>query len=229
MADLTDYYGRAAGAESPDGRDNDAGSGAFSKFQFMPATAAAYAQRTPWGKGMGPDEVKAAVKANPALAKDLMDGYTADSTATLGRAGLPVNNTNLFALHRFGPAGGVSLLNAPAAMPVADWVRSVNWGNGVSPDAVIKQNGLDLYANVDAVRKRFIANQIGGAAPAPEAAIAPVAAAAPAAPSFQAPQPQVNPAALASLFADDGGDDAQRQQLTRQAQERKRRQALFAG
>lgn len=170
MSGVADYYSAVEGAESPDGRDNAAGSGAYSKFQFMPATAQAYAAKTPWGAGLSPDQVKAAVTGDPGKARQLAELYTADSDNALRGGGLPVTDPNRFALHRFGPAGGVSLLRADAGMPVADWVRSVQWGQGISPDAVIKQNGLDRYVNVGDLRSRFIGSPMHGAAAAPTAA-----------------------------------------------------------
>lgn len=152
--------------ESPDGRDNAMGSGAFSHYQFMPATAVGLAARTAWGRGMTADQVKAAL-ADPATGKaradELMSLYTGDSRTALQRLGIPASNTALLAMHRFGQGGGASLLQAPGNMPVAQWVRSVNWGPGISADAVIKQNKLDRFGDVNALRNGFL----GGNGPAP--------------------------------------------------------------
>lgn len=228
----TDAYLRSVqAAESPTGVDNRMGSGAYSKFQFMPATATAYAQRTPWGRGLTADQVKAAVTADEAKAVELAKMFTQDNDGALTRAGMPVNANNRFALHRFGPAGGVSLLRADGAMPVADWVRSVNWGQGISPDAVIKQNGLGRYFNVGDLRSRFINGQIGGAiepqTPQPET-IAPTlpATPVPAAPlqtAFIPPMPPLADA-LGRLFTN---EEPKRKKGTRE-RERLRREALFA-
>lgn len=157
------YLRSVQAAESPDGSDNRMGSGAFTKFQFMPATAAGLAARTSWGRGLTPEQLKATLLADEGKAVELAKMFTQDNDGALTRAGLPANDGNRFALHRFGPAGGVSLLRADGAMPVADWVRSVNWGQGISPDAVIRQNNLGQYFNVGDLRSRFINGQIGGA------------------------------------------------------------------
>lgn len=167
MSGVADYYGKVEAAESPDGRDNTAGSGAYSKYQFMPGTAQEYAAKTPWGAGLAPDQVKAAVTSDPAKARQLAEMYTANSDGALRGAGLPVTDSNRFALHRFGPAGGVSLLRADAGMPVADWVRSIQWGAGVHPDAVMKQNALDKYVNVGDLRSRFTGAPMHGGGVAP--------------------------------------------------------------
>lgn len=194
------YLRQVQAAESPTGVDNRMGSGAYSKFQFMPSTATAYAQRTAWGRGLTPDQVKAAVTGDETKAGELADMFTQDNEGVLKKAGLPVDNTTRFATHRFGPAGGVSLLRADANMPVADWVRSVTWGNGISPEAVIKQNALDRFTNVGDLRNRFITGQIG--TPAPAAAPAPEPAPAPANPVQMAFMPAVPQFmdAIGSLF-----------------------------
>jgi hypothetical protein len=230
---MTDTYTqKLIAAESPDGRDNAAGSGAYSKFQFMPDTAHALAQGTPWGKGLNPDQVKAAVTSDPQKAFQLADLYGQNSTKAITAAGLPDDDKTRFAMHRFGQAGGTSLLRADANMPVADWARSVTWGNGVSPDAVISQNRLDRYSNVGDLRNRFIGAPMGapqsvvrlppgGAQPAPQAA--------PAMPPIQAalmPQePKIDPSALAGLFTQPQQVDPAQ---ARAEADRRRRQALFA-
>jgi len=190
------YADFVAGSESPDGRDNAAGSGAFSKYQFMPATAAELARRTPWGAGATPDTVKALVMADPSRADQLFNLYNAGSKDALARANLPTDNPSMLALHRFGQSGGVSLLQAPGNMPVTQWVNSVNWGPGVAADAVIKQNGLNRYADVSQLRSGFlgapkeasVASMYDAPAPAP-------------APVQPAPftRPAINPAAIAAL------------------------------
>lgn len=230
----TDAYLRSVQtAESPTGVDNRMGSGAYSKFQFMPATATAYAQRTAWGRGLTADQVKAAVTADEAKAVELAKMFTQDNDGALTRAGMPVNAGNRFALHRFGPAGGVSLLRADGAMPVADWVRSVNWGQGVSPDAVIKQNGLGRYFNVGDLRSRFINGQISGTIhprdslpetneETPPATPTP-APASPIQTAFIPPMPSLTDA-LGRLFL---GEEPKRKKGTRE-RERLRREALFA-
>ncbi len=192
------------GAESPTGEDNRAGSGALSKYQFMPATAAALARRTSWGAGLTPDTVKAAVQGDPTggRAKELYGLYEGDSRAALNRVGLPVDQTSILALHRFGQSGGTSLLQAPANMPVTQWVNSVNWGPGVAADAVIRQNRLDRYNTVGDLRSGFL-----GAKGQPQS-IGDVTAAGglalPAAQPFapEAASPRANPALANALLAD---------------------------
>lgn len=204
MSGVADYYGKVEGAESPTGVDNTAGSGAYSRFQFMPDTANAYAGKLPWGQGLAPDAIKAAITSDPAKARQVAELYTADSDTALRGSGLPVTDSNRFALHRFGPAGGVSLLNAKADTPVADWVRSVQWGNGISPDAVIKQNGLDKFVNVGDLRSRFIGQPMHGSASNPTPAhVAGVEAMVPATPIAPAAGPamaQGGALDLSSLF-----------------------------
>lgn len=223
------YLAHVARAESPDGRDNVAGSGAYSRFQFMPATATAYAARTPWGAGLTPDQVKAAVTADPGKAVELAKMFTTDNEGVLAKAGLPVNDGTRFATHRFGPAGGVSLLRADANMPVVDWVNSVQWGNGVSPAAVIQQNGLDRYTSVGDLRNRFIFGQIGagptpvGAEPTPPAPAEPQPAPGPVRSPIQAAFTPATPSfgdVIGSLFA--------RPQGGSRGKQRQRREMLFA-
>lgn len=213
------YLRRVRGAESPTGADNRAGSGAYSHFQFMPATAAGLAKRTTWGAGLSPDNLKAIIKADSNKAQQLADLYTGDSDGALKGAGLEVNDVNRFALHRFGQGGGVSLLRADANMPVADWARSVQWGPGVSHEAVIKQNGLGGYTNVGDLRTRFIANQIGGTpAPAEPVPVEP-AAPAPAEPLVAAFTPRQLPLEdpFGAMFADTGQPRAKPNRARRQA------------
>ena len=220
------YNDYVRSVESPDGRDNAMGSGAFGHYQFMPATAAALAARTAWGRGMTGDQVKLAL-ADPTTGKarsdELMNLYTSDSRGALQKLGLPANNSSLLAMHRFGQAGGTSLLQAPGNMPVAQWVKSVNWGPGVSAEAVIRQNKLDRWADVDGLRKGFIGGDAGAAAPPVASAFAqaeppPVPQAAPERP-FAAPPPAFPTTDLAALFT----APAEK----REAESRKRRQALF--
>lgn len=193
---MTSYADFVAGVESPTGEDNRMGSGAFSKYQFMPATAAGLAQRTAWGQGVTPANVKAAVMGDPTggRANELFKLYNADSSGALAKAGLPADQTSMLALHRFGQAGGTSLLQAPGQMPVQDWVKSVNWGPRVGADAVIKQNGLGQYANVDDMRRRFL----GGGASAPKSADPSIAA-------IVAPQDMPEPAAAPLIEAQPQG------------------------
>jgi hypothetical protein len=176
------YANYVVAAESPTGEDNRLGSGAFSKYQFMPATAASLAQRTAWGRGLTPATVKAAVAADPARADELFKLYNADSSGALKSAGLPTDNASMMALHRFGQGGGTSLLKAPGTMSMQDWVNSVNWGPGVAASEVIRQNKLDRFKNVDALRGGFLG---GNFASAFEGAEPPAAA---------TPQPFVDPA-----------------------------------
>lgn len=191
---MTSYADFVAGVESPTGEDNRMGSGAFSKYQFMPATAAGLAQRTAWGAGATPANVKSLVMADPSRADELFKLYNGDSSGALAKAGLPADQTSMLALHRFGQAGGTSLLQAPGQMPVQDWVKSVNWGPGVGADAVIKQNGLAQYANVDDLRRRFL----GGGASAPKSADPSIAA-------IVAPQDMPEPAAAPLIEAQPQG------------------------
>lgn len=154
-------------SESPNGEDNRMGSGAFSKHQFMPATAAELARRMPWGADATPANVKSLVMGDPlqrdARLKQLFDLYNANSQGALNSAGLPATNPNMMALHRFGQGGGTSLLKAPGTMSVADWVKSVNWGPGVAPAAVIRQNKLDRFRDVDALRRGFLGGNFASA------------------------------------------------------------------
>lgn len=194
---MTSYADFVTSVESPDGRDNAAGSGAFSKYQFMPATAAEFARKTPWGADATPANVRALVMADPTRADQIFSLYNARSKDALATAGMPTDNTSMLALHRFGQGGGTSLLRASGAMPVADWVKSVNWGPGIAPEAVMRQNGLGRYANVADLRNGFL----GGPREAPVATAfeAPAPAAPePAAPLQQAPQ-ALDPATALSL------------------------------
>ena len=142
--------------ESPTGEDNTMGSGAFSRFQFMPATAVELARKTAWGAGATPENIKQMVIGTPGRDKELLDLYNARSKAALSGAGLPATNATMLALHRFGQAGGTSLLKANPAMSVTDWVNSVNWGPGVAASEVIRQNRLDRWGNVGDMRRGFI-------------------------------------------------------------------------
>jgi hypothetical protein len=176
------YDNYVVASESPTGEDNRMGSGAFSRFQFMPATAAELARRTAWGATATPENVKALVMAQPGRDKELFDAYNANSQGALKSAGLPTDNKSMMALHRFGQGGGTSLLKAPGTMSVSDWVNSVNWGPGIAASEVIRQNKLDRFKNVDALRGGFLG---GNFASAFEGAEPPAAA---------TPQPFVDPA-----------------------------------
>lgn len=171
------YDSYVIASESPNGEDNRMGSGAFSKFQFMPATAAELARRTAWGAAATPDTVKSLVMSDPMLrdqrAKELFDLYNARSKTALASSGLPADNKSMMALHRFGQGGGTSLLKAPGTMSVADWINSVNWGPGIAPSEVIRQNRLNRYGNVDELRKGFLGGNFasafeGAESPTPE-------------------------------------------------------------
>lgn len=201
---MTNYADFVASVESPTGEDNRMGSGAFSKYQFMPATAAGLAQRTTWGRGLTPANIKAAVMADPSRADELFRLYNADSSSALTRAGLPANNTSMLALHRFGQGGGTSLLQAPANMAVAEWVKSVNWGPGVAADAVIRQNKLDRYANVGDLRRDFLGSNEAAMPTIADAVASPNVGTPPLAPAQAAPfqAPPQNQALIASLLAD---------------------------
>ena len=109
-----------ASVESPTGEDNRMGSGAFGRFQFMPATAAELARSLPWGAGATPETVKSLVAAVPGRDKELYDLYEGNSRKALASAGLPVDKGSILAMHRFGQAGGRSVLQADPNMPVAD-------------------------------------------------------------------------------------------------------------
>lgn len=210
------YPDRVSATESPNGATNPQ-SGAFGFFQFMPRTAIALAKQTQWGASLPPDQIVAAVKADPAKQRELMELYTRQSDATLTQAGMPVNDVTRFALHAFGPAGGVSLLKAPDNMPVAQWVKSVDWGEA-TPQQVIAQNNLGKYQTVGQLKQDFIARRIGGGQPQPPAAAPPSAppvaqppqAAPPAQPvPFGAapPNPVPLPPRTAALPGEGGGID----------------------
>lgn len=163
----SDYAARIARTEfgaSPRGTTNP-DTGAGTEYQFMPATAYGLAQRTAWGRGLSPPQVMAAIQADDAKRDEILGLYNQVSTSVLGRAGIPASDANMFALHAFGPAGGLSLLRADPATPVADWVRSVRWDNGATPEQVIAQNGLGKYRTVGDLRRGFIEARIGGPSP----------------------------------------------------------------
>lgn len=192
------YDQRVSATESPFGATNPR-SGAVGYFQLMPDTIVGLAQRTQWGQGVPPAQLVEMVKADPGKQRQLMALYTQQSDATLTQAGIPVNDVTRFALHAFGPAGGVSLIKAPDNMPVAQWVQSVDWGRA-SPQQVIAQNGLEKYQTVGQLKRDFIARRIGGGA-APQAApgVTPVA---------NPPQPQVGAAPpMEGGGVDDSGQD----------------------
>lgn len=157
------YDNYVVASESPNGEDNRMGSGAFSRYQFMPATAAELARRTAWGATATPENVKALVMAQPGRDKELFGLYNANSATALKSAGLPTDNPSMMALHRFGQGGGTSLLKAPGTMSVQDWVNSVNWGPGVAASEVIRQNKLDRFGNVDALRRGFLGGNFASA------------------------------------------------------------------
>lgn len=157
------YDNYVVASESPNGEDNRMGSGAFGRFQFMPATAADLARRMPWGTTATPENVKALVMAQPGRDKQLFDAYNARSKSALASSGLPTDNASMMALHRFGQGGGTSLLKAPGTMSVHDWVNSVNWGPGVAASEVIRQNKLDRFGNVDALRRGFLGGNFASA------------------------------------------------------------------
>jgi hypothetical protein len=158
-----DYTNYVIASESPNGEDNRMGSGAFSRFQFMPATAVELARRTAWGSGATPENVKSLVMAQPGRDKELFGLYNANSQGALKSAGLPATNPNMMAMHRFGQGGGTSLLKAPGTMSVQDWVRSINWGPGIAASEVIRQNRLDRFKNVDALRHGFLGGNFASA------------------------------------------------------------------
>jgi hypothetical protein len=167
------YDNYVVASESPTGEDNRMGSGAFSRFQFMPATAVGLAKRTAWGANATPESIKALVMGTPGRDKELFDLYNAGSQGALKSAGLPTDNASMMALHRFGQGGGTSLLKAPGTMSVQDWVNSVNWGPGVAASEVIRQNKLDRFNNVDALRRGFLGGNFasafeGAESPTPE-------------------------------------------------------------
>jgi hypothetical protein len=157
------YDNYVVASESPTGGDNRMGSGAFSRFQFMPATAVGLAKRTAWGANATPESIKALVMGTPGRDKELFDLYNAGSKNALATSGLPTDNRSMMALHRFGQGGGTSLLKAPGTMSVQDWVNSVNWGPGVAASEVIRQNKLDRFNNVDALRRGFLGGNFASA------------------------------------------------------------------
>lgn len=167
--ELDPYHRRVATVESPTGAPNMLGSGASGYFGFMPQTAAHYANKTTWGKGMTPQQAIAAineeVKTYPIgtigpKQRELMTLITADHDASLGKAGLPVSDANRYATHWFGPGGGPALLRADPNMKVGDWVKSVNWG--FSPDLVLKQNNLNPDMKVGDLQGLIRAKMGGG-------------------------------------------------------------------
>lgn len=93
--------------------------------------------------------------------RELMALITADHDAVLGKSGRQPTDAARYALHWFGPGGGMSLLQADPNMKVGDWVRSVNWGAGVSPDAVMRQNALKPDMTVGQLRSTIEA-KMGG-------------------------------------------------------------------
>jgi hypothetical protein len=192
------YENYVVASESPNGEDNRMGSGAFGRFQFMPATAVELARRTPWGAEATPENVKSLVLAEPGRDKQLFDLYNARSKDALATSGLPTDNPSMMALHRFGQGGGTSLLKAPGTMSVNDWVNSVNWGPGVAASEVIRQNNLGRYGNVDALRRGFLggnfASAFEGAEPPQPAAAQPFVDPAP-------PQQAAGPSAASVMLA----------------------------
>lgn len=159
------YPDRIQATESPNGATNPQ-SGASGFYQFMPKTAHGLAQQTAWGRGLSVDQVMQVIREEAAVGRkdkqqELLALYNRASDTALQQAGIPANDVTRFALHAFGPAGGVSLLRAPDNMPVADWVRSVNW-DGASPEQVIAQNNLGKYQTVGQVKQDFIARRIAG-------------------------------------------------------------------
>lgn len=164
------YPDRIQATESPNGATNPQ-SGASGFYQFMPDTAHGLAQRTAWGRGLSRDQVMQIIRDEAAAGRkdkqqELLGLYNQASDAALQQAGIPANDVTRFALHAFGPAGGVSLLRAPDNMPVAEWVRSVNWGRA-TPEEVVAQNNLGKYQTVGQLRQDFIARRIGGGQPQP--------------------------------------------------------------
>lgn len=192
------YDQRVSATESPFGATNSR-SGAVGYFQLMPDTIVDLAQRTQWGQGVPPAQLVEMVKADPGKQRQLMTLYTQQSDATLTQAGIPVNDVTRFALHAFGPAGGVSLIKAPDNMPISQWVQSVDWGRA-SPQQVIAQNGLEKYQTVGQLKRDFIARRIGGG---PRAQAAPGVT-----PVANPPQPQVGAAPpMEGGGVDDSGQD----------------------
>lgn len=161
----SDYAARISRVEGVTSDATNPYTGAAGYYQFMPDTAYGLAQRTAWGRGLSRAQVMAAIKADPAKQDELLSLYNGFSTGALKQAGIPVSDANMYALHAFGPAGGVSLLRADPNTPVADWVRSVRWDNGATPDQVIAQNGLGKYRTVGDLRRGFIEARIGGPSP----------------------------------------------------------------
>ncbi len=200
------YDDRVSRTESPNGATNPQ-SGATGYFQIMPRTAVALAKATDWGASLQPDQIIAALKTDPAKQRDLMQRYTAQSDATLTQAGIPVNDVTRFALHAFGPSGGVSLLKAPDNMPVSQWVQSVQWGDA-TPQQVIDQNGLAKYQTVGQLKQDFIARRIGGGQAAPGAQPAPPVAAPPGQPPVASPPSPALSAAPVALGQGAGIDDS---------------------
>jgi hypothetical protein len=108
---LSDNYHRAIGQiESSGGAAYGNGGGIY---QFIPSTAKAL--------GVTQDQIRA---MTPEQQTALAERFTAQNTAALSKAGLPVNDTTAYLAHQQGPAGAVKLLqadpNAPAASVVGE-------------------------------------------------------------------------------------------------------------
>ena len=92
--------------QSKEGKDNSyttknkAGSSAYGKYQFMPATAKMYADQ------LGLDEY-----ISPAAQEKIMSRALVDYKSKLNRWGVPKTNGNIYAIHQLGPSRAYRLFS----------------------------------------------------------------------------------------------------------------------
>lgn len=140
-----------------------------------------------------------ALRTDPQLSRQMTEAYAAQNGATLSKAGHAVTPGNTYLAHFAGPQGAVSVLSADPSTPI----------DRVLTPAAIKANPF-LQGMTAGDLRAWADRKMGGAQPAPQAAIAPangllpqgqglMAQAspplnlAPQAPPIFAPQPQAAP------------------------------------
>lgn len=172
-AGLTTTIAKIGGAESggvanPYQTPNLAGaSSAYGKYQFTRGTwIDTYRKENP-RTGLSDARIWA-LRTDPQLQERLMARLTQDNSATLSKAGLPINDATVYLAHFLGSGGAIKVLQADANTPVERLLTK----------AQVDANPTVLRGKTVGQVAQWAAGKMGGAAPA--AAGAPqMAAAAP--------------------------------------------------
>lgn len=125
-------------------------------------------------QGKSPQEILA-LRNDPEISKQMIAAYGQDNAAVLQKAGYPVTDATLYAAHRFGPGGVISVLKAPPETPME---------NVLSPQAMAANP--DLHGKTVGQIRDGISQKMGAGGGQP---------ASPAMPASAAPVPQQGQAA----------------------------------